>query len=175
VADVSLDFKLGGAGWADLEIRSGDVTTVIGSISYVTNALDDLVRVGIDIATDKGFGSAIFDHEPAVSVLMAETAWIEDNDWVHGARLSVIRDLPKRVEPNFGWRASVEADAVVDVESRDELARLFLDMALRVQSEHGEDGYRQLWAGGLGYPLRAVAALEAALNCTAAPRVDYRS
>jgi hypothetical protein len=165
VTSCSLNFKLKGAGWADLEIVVGDSTTVIDAISYCTNALGDLVRMGIDIATDKGFGATIFDHEPALSVLVAETAWLEQNTWGRGARLSVVRNLPNPPEASFKWRASVEADAVFDVGSRDELARLFLDMALRVRQEHGEEGYQRLWGRQFSFPRRAVAALEAALNC----------
>jgi hypothetical protein len=149
-----------------LEIVSGQVSTIIPSISYCTDALDDLVRIGINIATGKGFGAAIFDHEPALTALVAETAWIEDNDWRSGARLSVIRDLPSSIEPDFRWRASVEADFVANLDSPDELARLFLDVALRVREEHGEEGYHKLWNGMAGFPRRAVAALGAALSTT---------
>jgi hypothetical protein len=95
---------------------------------------------------------------------VAETAWIEQNDWHIGARLSVVRDLHHFVQPSFKWRASVQADVVVHVGSRDELARLFLEAALRVREEHGEGGYHKLWGGRLGFPRRALAALEAALS-----------
>jgi hypothetical protein len=163
VAKPTLHFKLRGAGWAELEISSEHSCAIIPSISYCTNALDDLVRIGINIATDKGFGAAVFDHEPATSVLVGETAWLQDDSWHRGARLSVVRDLSERVEPTFQWRASVQADFVLELASRDELARLFLDAALEVRREHGEQGYREQWGGALGYPTRAVAALEAAL------------
>jgi hypothetical protein len=164
---------LKGAGWANLEIVSGKATTVVEGISYCTNALDDLVRTGLDIATEKGIGGAIFDHEPALSALVADTSWIENDDWHSGARLSVIRNLSGWVEPSFRWRASVEAEAVFHLESQDELARLFLDMALGVRQEHGEDGYEKLWAGQRRYPRRAVTALEAALALPADTPYNY--
>ena len=173
MAATRLDFKLKGAGWANLEIVSAETTTIVEAISYCTDALDDLVRIGINIATDKGIGGAIFNHEPALSAVVGETSWIEDNNWVSGARLSVIRDLQSWIEPSFHWRAAVDADFVIDVGSRDEMARLFLEMALRVRAEHGEDGYEELWAGRLRYPRRAVAALEAALNCAAGSSYNY--
>ena len=173
MVDVRLDLSLQGSGWAQLEIVSPQGTTVIEAISYCTNALDDLVRAGLDIATEKGIGAAIFDHEPALSALVAETSWIENNDWCSGARLSVIRDLPGWIEPSFKWRASVEADAIISVGSRDELARLFLDMASRLLQEHGEDGYEKLWGGQRPFPRRAVVALEAALNCPTSPPYNY--
>jgi hypothetical protein len=160
---TSVRFNLSGAGWADLQIIAGDERAIVSRISYCSDALDDLLRMGIDIATDKGFGAAIFDHEPALSALVAETAWIERNEWRFGARLSMIRDIPHFVTPSFKWRASVQANFVVHVDSRDELARLFLDAALRIRQEHGEEGYHKLWGGRTGYPRRAVAALEAAL------------
>jgi hypothetical protein len=156
-----------------LEIVLPETTIVVGSISYLTDALADLVRIGISIATDRGIGAAILDHEPAISALVAETSWLEDDMWEFGARLSLIRNLDEWVEPTFKWRASVNADTVVRFTSRDELARLFLDMALRVHEAHGEEGYNKLWGGHYGYPRRAVAALEAALNCPANPPYNY--
>ena len=143
----------------------------IEGISYCTDALDDLVRVGLDIATGKGIAAAIFDHEPALTALVAETAWTDGNDWHQEARLSVIQNLQTPIEPTFEWRESVEADFLFSVSSRDELARLFLDAALRVWEAHGAEGYRQLWGGRMGFPRRAVAALEAALNCP--PDLEY--
>ena len=105
--------------------------------------------------------------------LVAETGWLEANNWHFGARLSVVRNLSNWVTPDFKWRASVDADFVLHFDSRDQLARLFLDMALQIREEHGEEGYKKLWAGRTGYPRRAVAALEAALNCPPGEPYNY--
>ena len=164
MTEPSLHFKLKGFGWAELEIASEDGTLVVPSISYCTNALDDLVRIGIDIATDKWFGIALFDHEPTLTAVAAQTSWIESNTWSPGARLSVIREIAHPFEPTGSWLNSQTPDFELDFDSRDALARLFLDCALKVREEHGEEGYRKLWGGQFGYPTRAVAALQAALS-----------
>jgi hypothetical protein len=159
-----LELILEGAGWGRIEITSGDSQHVIPGISYLSNALDDLLRVGIDVATDRGYGLAQFFHEPGSTILVAETGWWEDGAWLRGARLSTF------LGPEFGegeptWKMAHETPRafVVDCGSRDELARVFLDAAISVRENHGEDGYHKLWNGQLGYPRRAVAALEAAL------------
>ncbi|HVF37989.1 MAG TPA: hypothetical protein VNA29_08635 [Sphingomicrobium sp.] len=161
---TTLRFNLQGRGWASLEVQNGSTKTVIESISYLTNALDDLVRMGLDVATDKAFAFARFDHEPAETILIAETGWWEGNDWHQGGRLSVVREVPSEFEPNWNWRQTANAESFFDVQSRDDLARLFLDLALRVREEHGEEGYSKLWCGQLGFPRRSVAALEIALS-----------
>jgi hypothetical protein len=160
-----LDFTLEGAGWASLEISDGDFECRLGSISYATDALDDLLRMGIDIATDKGWSAAEFELEPGSIVLIAETGWWEDGKWNRGARLSSY-ESPKSPGGRLTWNQVHESsrDFIVTVDSRDQLAQLFLDAARRVLEKYGEDGYRKLWSGSLGYPRRAVAALEAALS-----------
>ena len=171
---AQLDFILEGPGWASIEISAGSFNRRIESISYTTDALDDLLRMGFDIATDKDWTFAEFDHEPAQTVLLAETGRWENEDWQSGARLSSISDAEI---PTTGvtWNVIRKAkrDFVLPLSSRDELATLFLGAARRVLERHGEDGYRQTWGGRLGFPIRAVTALEAALNCPAHPHLDY--
>ena len=163
--ETTLDFVLKGAGWASLQISADSFNHEIGSISYLSNALDDLLRMGIDIATDKGWTFAQFDHEPSTTVLVAETGWWENDGWVVGARLSSIRDSDV---PGSGitWNVIHKAkrDFVVQLSSRDELAATFLGTAKRVLEVHGEDGYRRSWGGQLGFPMRAMVALETALT-----------
>ena len=173
MAGTVLHLKLKGLGWADLEIVSEGSGILVPSISYFTDALGDLVRVGMDIATGRHFGAAVFDHQPATSVVLAETAWLQDDQWHSGARLSVARELPSFFEPTADWRASAQRDFIVELKSSDELARLFLDAALEVRREYGEEGYQQTWNGAAGYPRRAVAALEAALSAAPLDVVPY--
>jgi hypothetical protein len=161
-----LDFILDGAGWATLEINGDDFSRRIEGISYITDALDDLLRMGIDIATDKGWSFAQFDHEPATTILVAETGWSEDQEWKIGARLSSFsrhESLPHAVTWNDVHTA--KRDFVLPLSSRDELARMFLGMAERVRQRYGESDYQVKWGGRLPFPTRAMVALKAALDC----------
>jgi len=140
----------------------------------MTDALDDLVRMGIDIATDKGWTFVQFDHEPASTVLVAETAWWENDSWEWGARLSSFQ--PQLDAKSFVSQKQIhhaKRDFILPLSSRDELAGLFLGAAERVLEKYGEDGYRREWGGRLSFPTRAFQALETALACPAHPPMNY--
>ena len=164
-APFELDFELGGAGWAVLRLSCGEAHHELDSISYLTDAFDDLIRIGIDIATDRGFGFARFEHEPGSTVLFAETGWWDGEGWIQGCRISAIdwRDA-RQGEPSW---AALQASArlfVAQLGSRDEIAAAILACAERVLATHGIDGYSRLWTGRLGFPSRGLAALRAALS-----------
>lgn len=163
-AALEFDFALAGAGWADLTIRAGEASHEIGSISYLGDALDELIRLGIDIATDRGFGFARFDHEPGSTILFAECGWWDKVAWVPGHRLSVI-DWPEIDGRDPAWCDLRKAPRLfmVEVESRDAISGAILAAAERVLATHGVEGYSKLWTGRLGFPVRALAALRAAL------------
>ena len=161
----SLTYSLKGHGWADLEISIGGETRLIEGISYCTNAFDDLIRMGLQIATDTGFACVLFDHEPATTILVAETGWWAGSDWIVGARLGAIEGATHDVrEPTWSSIKDIPRQFEFTIGSRDALARLFLDMAKKVEREYGVDGYEERWAGDLGFPVRAMAALERALS-----------
>ena len=130
--------------------------------------------MGIDIATDKGWSFAVFDHEPGITVLVAETGWWEGNGWVYGARLSSI-DGDTLSDKEVTWNVIHKAprDFILPLGSRDELARLFLSAAERVLEAHGEAGYNEVWNGRVGFPMRAMMALQAALNHPAGSPLNY--
>ena len=170
---LRLELILKGAGWADIQIADGEQLHTIRGVSYLSDALDDLVRIGIDIATDRGYGMAQFFHEPGSTVLIAETGWWEQDEWQSGARLSTFPG-PEFADAEPTWRMAHEAprDFVMHCASRDELARIFLGAALSVLERHGEAGYADSWNGRRGFPRRAIAALKAALDVNAAERLD---
>jgi hypothetical protein len=163
-ATLEFDFALAGAGWADLTIRADRANYEIGSISYLGSALDELIRLGIDIATDRGFGFARFDHEPGSTILFAECSWWDEEAWVSGHRISVI-DWPGIGGRDPAWCDLREAPRLfmVEVESRDAISGAILATAERILASHGVEGYSKLWRGRLGFPVRALAALRAAL------------
>jgi hypothetical protein len=170
-----LSFVLEGAGWARLVVAIGGNEHAIDSFSYLTDALDDMLRMGIAIATDKSWAAATFDHEPARTSLLAETAWVEADTWVSGARLSAIEHGSDMEE--LTWRATVDTPRlwIVNVAGRDELARLFLAMADSVLDGVGLDEYDEAWGGRLGFPVRARAALEATLASEPVRSAGYRT
>ena len=172
--EARLDFVLLGAGWASIEISAGTFKHTIEGISYTTDALDDLLRMGIDIATDKTWSMAEFDLEPDLTVLVAETAWVENNDWILGARLSSFDGSP--FYPTGISRRTIRdarRDFILPVSSGDELATMFLRAGQRVLEQHGAEGYREAWGGRLAFPLRALRALEAALSLPANPANNF--
>jgi hypothetical protein len=163
-----LQLVLSGPGWASLKIEVGTEHHTIDHISYLSDALGDLVRIGIDIATDKGWSFAQFFHEPGSTILAAETGWWDDGQWVRGARLSAFAGKEFGGESPT-WRTLHESarDFVVHMADRDELASLFLGCARDIFVRYGEDGYSAKWTGEKRFPRRAVAALEAALSTPA--------
>ncbi|HEX8578169.1 MAG TPA: hypothetical protein VF655_01075 [Allosphingosinicella sp.] len=174
VNSLELDFELCGAGWVNLHLRVGDLHHEIGRCSYLTDVLDDLIRIGLNIATDGGHGFAVFDHEPGSTVLFAEAGWWEGEQpvWTDGYRISVI-DWQGEGEPSWSNLRNQPRLFIAEVSSRDAVADAILKCAERVLARHGIDGYSKLWTGRLGFPSRGLAALRAALSTEARPREGW--
>lgn len=166
-------FHLGEHGWADLLVVADGAQHEINGVSYLTNVLDDLLRVGLEIALDRGWSTAQFEHEPGATTLIAETGWWEGRSWVRGARLSAIDNPDEREMPWSEWHKK-ERLFVVHFADRDALASALLQAGERTLSAHGIDGYSERWIGMLGFPTRALAALRVALATTpaASPGLD---
>lgn len=155
-------FDLGEYGWADLLILADGAQHRIDGVSYLTNALDDLLRVGLEVALDRGWSTAQFEHEPGATLLIAETGWWDGSGWVTGARLSAIDNPEGREMPWSEWHKK-ERLFVVHFADRDALANALLQAGERILSTHGVEGYAQRWIM-LGFPIRALAALRVALD-----------
>lgn len=67
-------------GWADCELQLGDRIFVLNSFSYTTDALGDLLRFALMIATGAYRATASFDREPAEWRLVA----VNQTDWETG-------------------------------------------------------------------------------------------
>jgi len=172
---LALDFTIAGAGWASLTIRKGGQLHEIDGISYLTDALDDLLRLGIAMATGRAFAWVQFEHEPGSTVLLAENGWLEGTDWATGRRLCAI-PWPSSGEREPSWKSLQESERefIVELGSPDELPEAILAAADRVEQELGADGYSKRWTGRLGFPSRAVAALRAALATPSMPEENWR-
>jgi hypothetical protein len=162
-SEVSLTFSLEGAGWASLSIKQDSTHHAIRGLSYLTDALDDLLRCGIGIATGRSYACASFAMEPGSHVLVAESGWWEGSDWKVGARLSAFY-MNEDGEPLWQTIHSAKRDWVVHAPSCDNLANAIANCAEAVLEKHGVDGYRELWQGRLGFPMRGLTALRAALS-----------
>jgi hypothetical protein len=80
-AKVTIQFS--SYGWADCELRLGDRTFVLKSFSYTTDALGDLLRFALMIATGAYRATVSFDREPAEWRLVA----VNQMDWETGRRV----------------------------------------------------------------------------------------
>ena len=84
--EVRIDFTLRGVGSAKIDLRIGSKVYVIDGASYTTDALGDLVRMALQIATGAATATASFDHEPAESRL-----WTHNLGGRNGLFLKVLR------------------------------------------------------------------------------------
>jgi hypothetical protein len=174
LAEPRIAFRLTGNGWADIVIESESGSHEIAGISYLSDALDDLVRVGLGVATHSHFNVAQFFHEPGSTIFIAELAWIEGLNWRNGARISTVRGSEHDDElPSNASLLKARREFWVNFSSPDALARAILLAAEHVETEHGLDGYKKLWGGARGFPLRAVAALRAALGAPQSESLNY--
>jgi hypothetical protein len=151
---IFIDLRLTGSGWAELELRSGHQSFTVDGVSYTTDALGDLLRAALMIATGAWSASVSFDGEPRESRLIAGNFW----DAASRRRRFCVRVL------EFADIASKQPDEEgvpvfeAECEARD-FAAAVRDAARRLW-EVGADGYR--WRD-IPFPLRALRALETAL------------
>lgn len=61
---VAMEFRPTGSGWADCIISLGERAVTLTGISDITDALGDLTRLGLAIATCAYRATASFDREP---------------------------------------------------------------------------------------------------------------
>ncbi|HEY5720881.1 MAG TPA: hypothetical protein VIT45_01025 [Allosphingosinicella sp.] len=164
-SQLEIEFVLGEAGWADLIIRDETQRHEINDISYLSDVLDDLIRLGIDVATNRGFAFAQFFHEPGSTILVAESRCSDDGALKAGRRLSAVEGSELGGgPPNWHRVLELERKFIVELDSGDEIAQAILAAAERVERDVGIENYSKQWNGRLGFPSRAVAALRAALN-----------
>jgi hypothetical protein len=152
---VFIDFRLTGSGWAELELRIGQESFTVDGISYTTDALGDLLRATLMIATGEWSASVSFDGEPRESRLIAGNVWDE--------ALRRRRFRVRMLEfADIGSHQPDEEGVLVfdaECEARD-LAAAVRDAASRLWDE-GAESYR--WRD-IPFPLRALRALETALT-----------
>lgn len=163
VNPVSVDYQIEQHGWASFTLTVDDLRVEVGAFGYCTDALGDLIRAALMVATDGSFASVSFDAEPKEWRVLLGTkgSWSTPPD-----------PIPLRVKtfPDAG-ACLPESEGVTVFEAevhRNEFARAILAAAQKVLEHHGADGYAKAWNFTFDrYPLRALRALETALTTMA--------
>jgi hypothetical protein len=158
---VCIQYELGQNGWSRLQLHIGTASVVVGPFGYCTDALGDLIRAALMIATSGVGGEVIFDGEPTQWRLVIGPYWNPSQPGWTDFSLRVFMANPASQEPEFEAQCSPYS-----------FVQAVLRVAQTVWDEHGIDGYDKAWGGPCGFPLRAFTALKAALSVQE-PRTDW--
>ncbi|ESQ81747.1 hypothetical protein AEAC466_20205 [Asticcacaulis sp. AC466] len=155
---TSIQYDIGKYGWSSFKLIVGDRSVDVGAFSYTTDALDDLIRTGLQAALRSTRFEASFDGEPM------EWRLIVDETWKPLARLRILTfaDIGAMLPEEKG---------IVDFEARvnlDEYAQAVQSVGHSIWKRYGDHGYREAWGGSRGFPMRALKALDSALSTPSA-------
>jgi hypothetical protein len=165
---VCIDYQLEQNGWSRFQLSVGASSVVVGPFGYCTDALGDLVRAALMIATSGWQAEVSFDAEPMewrliVGDYSAQYGWTD-------FRLRVLT-FPNAGGPPF---SEAEGDKLFEAQcTAESFVHAVLRAAVAVWDEYGADGYDRLWGGPCGFPLRALTALKAALSVQE-PRTQWQ-
>ncbi|MES1201710.1 MAG: hypothetical protein ABUS57_09725 [Pseudomonadota bacterium] len=149
VVPISLEVDGVQHGWANMSIHAGEQNLRMQGFSYVTDAFDDLVRLGVNVALDCRRMEIIFDGEPAGWMWRFEGD--DSRSW-----LSVF-DVRDANHPDS------EKTLALNVEvNRDQFAASILSAMTKLRSELGEDGFEGAWMAP--FPRQGMLALQAVLS-----------
>lgn len=150
---VSVTYHLGQHGWSSLKLTVGDKMLDIGPFGYCTDALGDLIRAALMLATSDFGAEVSFDGEPR------EWQLIIDEGWKPEFRLRVLTfdDIISK-RPEADGQLMIEGHVTAD-----DFARAVQKVAQDIWDTNGAAGYNEAWDGQRGFPLRALKALDAAL------------
>lgn len=158
LSPISFEFVLEEAGWAHLLVNvSGDAYR-IDRISYLTDALGDLLLAGLMLSFGRSH-HIMFDHEGWHTDVTFQGEWIErvvPADDVHA-------DFRCRVEAVEHDRDERKILFSALCESHDQMARALCRAGEKVWSELGAEEYGRRWISS-GFPIRELDALKSALG-----------
>ena len=158
---ISLRFELQKHGWADLYLKVDSRSLVLDSISYGTEALPDLARAALNIATGGSRAIVRFDSEPAEWRLVFTRNPLAPGRTSLDIKILRLPDISRELPDKAGY-------SVLETQcDPDEFARAVLECVQGVKEKYGADGYRQRWKGGLGsecFPTEALTALETVVS-----------
>jgi hypothetical protein len=145
---VSIVYDLGRHGWSSFALTVGDDAIDIGPFGYCTDALGDLVRAALILATSGYHAEVCFDGEPR------EWRLVLDEGWKPELRLRVY-DTAKHPNADLVFENYVAAD---------DFAHAVRTVAQHIWDTYGAAGYNEAWSGQQGFPLRGLKALDTALS-----------
>jgi hypothetical protein len=167
--EVCVDYELGQHGWSHFRLAVGTASVDVGPFGYCSDALGDLVRAALMIATSGRRAEVSFDGEPTEWRLIVGLHLDATQSGWTDFRLRVL------TFPSASYPPSPEAEGSNVFEARccsDSFVEAVLKAAQKVWDEYGAAGYDRLWGGPCGFPLRALSALRAAVSVQE-PRVGY--
>ena len=166
--DISIRYDLGQHGWASFTLSAGEHTVEVGAFGYCTDALGDLVRAALLIATGASRAEARFDGEPKEWRLIVTDPNKETCHFL-GPAERPLRPLDVSLRllafPDFGRsRPEAEGKALLDISIGPHAFACAVQQAAQaVWDRHGPEGYDAAWCGTNGFPSRALKALATAL------------
>lgn len=163
---VLITYDLGQHGWSSFVLKVGDVSTKVGEFGYCTDALGDLVRAALEIAAGAYRSVVSFDAEPTEWRLVLQRDWTSPEASTLIIQVLTFPDLAAEAPLEKG---ELHFEARCDA---DEFARAVSDAAAAIWEAYGPEGYNKVWSGPVGFPRRALTALEAALSMPDAPPPD---
>jgi hypothetical protein len=152
--EVSIAYDLGRNGWSSFKLTVGDDELEVGPFGYCTDALGDLVRAALLLATYEYRVEVRFDGEPH------EWRLVVDEGWKPERRLRVLTFSDNMGLPETDGQLVIETHVTVDA-----FARAVQKVAQDIWDTYGAVGYNEAWTGQRGFPLRGLRALDAALSC----------
>jgi hypothetical protein len=156
---VSITYSLAQHGWASMIVRVGDSDVDVGSFGYLTDALGDLVRAAVAIATGAISAQMIVNGEPMLWGLAIHDGW-QSTRRPQAYRFSIRVSHGDEASPSpvLSWSDKLVEGYV----AADAFAMAVSKAAHEVLIEHGEAGYLARWREH-PFPMRALVALDAAL------------
>jgi hypothetical protein len=169
--EVCIDYELGQNGWSRFRLTVGTASVDVGPFGYCSDALGDLVRAALMIATSGWRAEVSFDSEPMEWRLIIGPYWDAAQSGWTDFRLRVLT-FPSASNPPS---PAAEGDNVFEAKcSPDSFVHAVLRAAQAVWNEYRADGYDRVWGGPCGFPLRALSALKAATSVQE-PRTSWVS
>jgi hypothetical protein len=156
---VCIDYQVGQNGWSRFQLSVGASSVVVGPFGYCTDALGDLERAALMIATSGWRAEVSFDAEPMEWRLIVGPYPISSG-WAD-FRLRVLTFPDASGHPFSEAEGQKLFEAQCTAES---FVHAVLRAAEAVWHEYGADGYDKVWGGPCGFPLRALTALKAAIS-----------
>lgn len=168
MSPTDIFFKIGNvqAGWATATVRADSVEYVMDGFSYITPAFDELARFGVDVALDAVDADVVLDAEPS--------GWILEFKQTFDPPPAQIPKLTFSIsEMKYARERTSPRNKVLSVEvERDQLAGAILKSLTELESNMGMEAFEQEWMHA--YPVRGIAALEAALATPRRSEPDYQ-